>query len=69
MGTIERKQEIGYWREVELHGQELQEAEDVLKEEKQEMNFRREQEMGYRREVEVHGQEAEGKGRDARDEL
>jgi len=43
MGTVERKQEIGYWREVEVHGQE---AKDVLKEEKHEMNFRREQEIG-----------------------
>jgi hypothetical protein len=33
------------------------------------MTFRREQEMGYRREEEVHGEEAEGKGREARDEL
>jgi hypothetical protein len=50
MGTLEGKQEMLERREVEVHGEE---AEDVLKEEKQEMIFRREQDTGYRRKVEV----------------
>jgi hypothetical protein len=43
MGTSEGKQEMGFRREIEAHGQE---AQDVLKEEKQEMNFIREEEIG-----------------------